>query len=292
MFKTGLLLAIGFLAVALARNPVFPGWYADPEGIVYGNKYFIFPTYSAPFGEQTFFDAFSSPDLVNWTKHSRIIDNNEVKWAVGGMWAPSVFENGGKYYFLWGANNVHQGEIGGIGIAVADQPEGPYKDLIGRPLIQDIINGAQPIDQFVFKDADGQYYMYYGGWGHCNLVKFNQNFTAIVPFPDGELVKEVTPQDYTEGPFMFMRNGTYYFMCLEDLASYRVAYAMSDSIFGPFRRIDTILEQDANIARGAGHHSVIKVPNDEKYFIVYHRRPLNRTDGDIAERQLTENEKF
>ena len=61
-------------------------------------------------------------------------------------------------------------EVGGIGVAVSDRPEGPYKDLLGKPLINEIVNGAQPIDQFVFRDDDGRYYMYYGGWGHCNVV--------------------------------------------------------------------------------------------------------------------------
>src|SRR3712207_4574253 len=59
---------------ATSGNPVFPGWYADPEGIIFGKQYWIYPTYSAPFDEQVFMDAFSSPDLVNWTKHSRILD--------------------------------------------------------------------------------------------------------------------------------------------------------------------------------------------------------------------------
>lgn len=53
---------------------------------------------------------------------------------------------------------------------------------------------------------------------------------------------------------------------------------MSTSVLGPFERIGTILEQDLNIATGAGHHSVIKVPEQDQYFIVYHRRPLNETD--------------
>lgn len=58
---------------------------------------------------------------------------------------------------------------------------------------------------------------------------------------------------------------------------------MSNSVFGPFQRVDTILEQDPAIATGAGHHSVIKVPNQDKYFIVYHRRPLGETDGNHRE---------
>ena len=59
-------------------NPIFPDWYADPEAKVFGKEFWIYPTYSARYEEQTFFDAFSSPDLVHWTKHSRILDTNGV----------------------------------------------------------------------------------------------------------------------------------------------------------------------------------------------------------------------
>ncbi|NQD72604.1 family 43 glycosylhydrolase [Sphingobacterium shayense] len=268
------------------KNPVFPGWYADPEGIVYNNEYWVFPTYSAPYEEQIFFDAFSSKDLVNWTKHPRILDNKEVKWANKAMWAPSVIEKDGKYYFFFGANDVHEGEVGGIGVAVADKPEGPYKDLIGKPLINDIVNGAQPIDQFVFKDKDGQHYMFYGGWKHCNVVKLSDDFKSIIPFEDGTTYKEVTPENYVEGPFMFIRDGKYYFMWSEGGwtgPDYKVAYAIADSPFGPFERIGTILEQDPEIGVGAGHNSVIKVPNEDAYYIVYHRRPLGKTGASERE---------
>src|SRR5512135_1796162 len=64
-----------------AGNPVFSGWYADPEAVIFGNQYWIYPTYSAPYNQQVFFDAFSSPDLVHWTKHSRSLSTNELKWA-------------------------------------------------------------------------------------------------------------------------------------------------------------------------------------------------------------------
>lgn len=282
--KTGLTVALltAITSLFAQQNPVFQGNYADPEGIVYDNTYWIFPTYSAPYEEQVFFDAFSSKDLATWQKHPRIIDNVEVTWAHKAMWAPAVLEKDGKYYFFFAANDVHEGEIGGIGVAVADNPGGPYKDLLGKPLINEIVNGAQPIDQFVFKDKDGTYYMYYGGWKHCNMVKLKPDFTGIVPFDDGTLYKEVTPENYVEGPFMFIKNDKYYFMWSEGGwtgPDYKVAYAIADSPFGPFERIGTILEQDDKIATGAGHHSVIKVPNEEKYFIVYHRRPLGKTSA-------------
>lgn len=263
--------------LSMSGNPVFEGWYADPEGIIYGDTYWIYPTWSDLYEKQTFFDCFSSKDLVNWTKHNSILDTTAVKWAKIAMWAPSVISKNNKYYLFFGANDVHPGEIGGIGVAISDRPEGPYKDLIGKPLINENVNGAQPIDQFVFKDDDNTYYMYYGGWGHCNMVKLNDDFTALVPFDDGELYKEVTPQNYIEGPFMFKKNGKYYFMWSEGGwggPDYSVAYAIADSPFGPFNRIGKILEEDATVATSAGHHSIMHVPNSEDYYIVYHRRPL------------------
>lgn len=263
--------------VHYSGNPIFEGWYADPEAIVYDDQYWIFPTYSDLYEKQVFFDCFSSPDLVNWTKHENILDTAEVKWAKIAMWAPGVIEKDGKYYFFFAANDIQkEDETGGIGVAVSDRPEGPYKDLLGKPLINKIVNGAQPIDQFVYKENDSTYYMFYGGWRHCNVVLLNNDFTGIRPFPDGELYKEVTPQDYVEGPFMFKKNGKYYFMWSEGGwggPDYKVAYAIADHPLGPFERIGTILEQDPEIATGAGHHSIIHNPKSDDWYIVYHRRP-------------------
>ena len=256
LFAAAVVASASAYAQKTSGNPIFEGDYADPEGIVFGKTYWIYPTYSAAYEDQLFFDCFSSKDLVKWTKHERIIDNNEIKWLNKALWAPAAIEKDGKYYLFFGANDVHEGEIGGIGVAVADNPAGPFKDLIGKPLIGEIVNGAQPIDQFVFKDKDGTHYMYYGGWRHCNVVKLADDFKSIVPFEDGTLYKEVTPKNYVEGPFMFIRDGKYYFMWSEGGwtgPNYKVAYAISDSPFGPFERKDVILQQDdkARTARSA-----------------------------------------
>ncbi|WP_394355921.1 glycoside hydrolase family 43 protein [Spirosoma profusum] len=279
---------VSFAQKTTSGNPIFPGWYADPEGVIFEKKYWVYPTYSAPYNQQIFFDAFSSPDLVNWTKHSRILDSTAIKWAKRAMWAPAIVEKGGKYFLFFGANDIHDDkkEVGGIGVAVADNPAGPFKDYLGKPLVGQIHNGAQPIDQFVFKDKDGQYYLIYGGWGHCNIARLKDDFTGFLPFPDGTTYREITPKNYVEGPIMFIRNGTYYFMWSEGGwtgPNYSVAYATSSSPFGPFERVGKILEQDPTVARGAGHHSVIQVPNTEDWYIIYHRRPLTETDGNHRE---------
>ena len=271
---------------ARSGNPVFPGWYADPEATIFGSQYWIYPTYSVPFKEQVFLDAFSSPDLVHWTKHPRIIDTAAVKWAHRAMWAPAIVAKGGKYYLFFGANDYHPEKPneppGGIGVAVADQPAGPFKDLLGHPLVGTIENGAQPIDQFVFKDGDGKYYLIYGGWQHCNIARLKDDFTGFLPFADGTVFKSITPEKYVEGPLMFRRQGKYYFMWSEGGwtgPDYSVAYAVGSSPFGPFQRAGKILQQDLKVGTGAGHHSIINVPGTDRWYIVYHRHPLGDPDG-------------
>ncbi len=155
--------------VSYAANPALPGWYADPEIRIFGDRYWIYPTYSAdgpvpaapsrftpwqahertspkiwsPFLRQTFLDAFSSPDLVSWTHHPRVLDVKDVSWAAYAMWAPSAIEQDGGYFLFFGANDIKtDGQRGGIGVAVSDHPEGPFRDAIGNPLIGSIVNGA------------------------------------------------------------------------------------------------------------------------------------------------------
>ena len=295
---------------AAAENPIVPGWYADPEIRVFGDRYWIYPTYSdhgetpdlsQHFNEQqkklreqktvrpsyhyqTFFNVFSSPDLVHWTKHSHALDVENVAWAAYAVWAPSAIEKDGKYYLFFGANDIQSNDQrGGIGVAVSDRPEGPFKDAIGKPLIDAFHNGAQPIDQFVFRDDDGQHYLYYGGWKHCNVVRLGDDLTSIEPFADGTTYKEITPPGYVEGSFMVKRKGVYYLLWSEGGwtgPDYSVAYAMGPSPTGPFKPMGKILSQDFKIARGAGHHSVVNVPGTDDWYIVYHRRPLDQQSGE------------
>ncbi len=291
-----------------AGNPVFPGWYADPEAIIFDSTYWIYPTFSDDYGardtsdfftehqlvlqkntinpqylKQTFFNAFSSRDLTNWVKHSHVLDIKNVAWAAYSIWAPSITKKDNKYYLFFGANDIQNNQQeGGIGVAVSDKPQGPFIDHIGKPLIDKFYNGAQPIDQFIFKDVDGSYYLLYGGWKHCNIGKLNENFTGFIPFEKDSIFKSITPEGFVEGVFMIERKGKYYLMWSEGGwtgPDYSVAYAIGDSPMGPFKKIGKILQQDPKIATGAGHHSVINIPGTDDWYIAYHRRPLTTTNG-------------
>lgn len=282
--------AVAAWGVAFA-NPVLPGWYADPQIRRYGDRYWIFPTYSHAFEEQTFMDAFSSADLKSWTKHPKVLEAKNIAWAHYCLWAPDAHEKDGKYYLFFSANDTYPTDgkrtgtevrpfgdkkYGGIGVAVADRPEGPYRDLIGKPLIDQFWNGAQPIDQYVFTYKN-EWYMLYGGWGHCNLVKLAPDFKSLQPLDDGKMWRDMTPKDYVEGSVLFERKGIWYFMYSSGgwtTDTYRVNYSVAPTPFGPFTFKGKVLSSQRPLATGAGHHSVINLPGTDEWYICYHRRPI------------------
>lgn len=272
---TAFVLALAMTAQSpkTSSNPIFSGWYADPEIHVFENRYYVYPTYSAPYEKQTFLEAFSSPDLVHWHREGRILDFKDIPWSTNrAAWAPTVIFRDGTYFMYFGA-----GDGAGLGVATSKSPAGPFRDALGKPLIKDVINGAQPIDAMAFLDDDGQAYLYYGGWKHANVVKLSKDMLRT----EGEF-HEITPEGYVEGSFMMKRKGEYVFMWSEGgwgNSTYGVAYARAASPFGPFKRIGKILETDLTVAKGAGHHSVLRLPGTQDYVICYHRRPLEETDA-------------
>ncbi|MEI7911933.1 MAG: family 43 glycosylhydrolase [Verrucomicrobiota bacterium] len=134
-----------------AGNPIFPGWYADPEGAIFGNEYWVFPTYSAPYDEQTHFDAFSSTDLVHWDKHERILDTQAVPWVRRALWAPAIVEKQGKYYFMW-SEGGWTGPDYSVAYGIADSPLGPFK-RVAKILQQDPQVGTGAGHHSVIHDA-------------------------------------------------------------------------------------------------------------------------------------------
>ncbi len=259
----------------MSGNPLFPGWYADPEIHYFGGRYYIYPTTSRSYSEQTYYECWSSSDLTDWRNEGVILDFQDVPWSTNyAAWAPSCAEFGGKYYFYFSA-----GDGAGLGVAVSDSPTGPFRDPIQHPLVGFYPHGAQPIDAHCFVDDDGRAYLYFGGHGHCvmsrltrTLCAFDLDFRDITPTPE-----------YMEGPFMVKRRGKYYLMWSEGGwgdHTYGAAYGVGDSPFGPFEYGGQILQNNPEVALSAGHHSVLPLPGtDDDWVICYHRRPLGETNA-------------
>jgi len=269
--------------VKIINNPINDGWFADPEAREYNGKYYIYVTQSfTAFEDQLNLSVFVSDDLVNWELRENIVEMGGFPWATKAIWAPTAIEQNGKYYLVFASNDIQSNdEVGGLELAVSDSPEGPFRACLKQPLVGEFVNGAQPIDAHLFKDDDGAIYLYFGGWGHCNVAVMNSEMTGFVPFEDGEIFKEITPDEYVEDPCMLKKDGLYYFMWSRgnwQNETYAVCYDTSVSPLGPFRKSGEVLKSDPAIANGPGHHGYLEIPNSDEWLCVYHRRPLDANE--------------
>lgn len=266
------------------RSPLLPGLNADPDIQYFDGRYYLYPTTDGYEGwSGTRFKAYSSADLVNWTDHGVILDlGPDVSWADGNAWAPAAAERDGKYYFYFCAEQQ-------IGVAVADSPAGPFKDALGKPLVPKGQLRGQMIDPSVFTDDDGQSYLYWGN-GEAYVVPLGDDMVSFDPAQ----VKTITQSGYREGSFVVKRDGTYYFMWSEDdtrSEDYRVAYATGPSPLGPWTKRGVILSKrpDQGI-KATGHHSVVRVPGTDEWYIAYHRFAVSgpgKPRGDGMHRETT-----
>ena len=257
-----------------APTAVLPGVNADPHIAFFGDRCFLYPTTDGTEGwKSTSFQAWSSADMVNWKNEGVILDlPRDLEWADIHAWAPAIATKDGKYFYYCSADK-------NIGVAVADRPEGPFRDPLGKPLVSSRdYSGMQCIDPMVFVDEDGSAYLYWGQ-GRCKAVPLNDDMISF----DQAKVRDITPPGYNEGPFVHKRRGTYYLSWSEyDTRDprYSVAYGISDSPLGPFEKAkeNPILKQ-SGVVRGAGHHSLGKMPGRDEWVIAYHRFRIPDGDG-------------
>jgi len=266
------------------KNPLCTEWHADPEARIYNGEYWIYVTRSRVYEEQLNLDVFHSKDMTNWEKIEGIIDMSTFPHIWRATWAPTIIDKDGKYYLIFASNDIQSDdEVGGLEIAVADHPAGPFKSLNGKILVDKFINKAQPIDAHLFKDDDGTIYLLYGGWRHCNFAIMNDDMTGFKPLPNGETFMEITPEGYVEGPCMFKRNGKYYFLWSTGgwgNGTYSVEYAIADTPLGPFvKQEGKILERDGVVAEGPGHNGYLHIPEEDLWLNVYHRKPIGSRIG-------------
>lgn len=259
------------------NNPVLNGFYADPE-VLYAHKtgrYYIYPTSDGFTGwSGNYFKAFSSKDLLHWKDEGTLLQlGKDVSWANRNAWAPCIEEKmidgTYKYFYYFCAAQK-------IGVAVADDPAGPFHDT-GRPLVSQLpagVKGGQQIDPDVFTDpATGKSYLYWGN-GYMAGAELNSDMTSL---KDSTITVLTPDNSFREGVYVFFRKGRYYFLWSENDTrdpDYGVRYGYATSPLGkiilpPNNRIIT-----KNINKGiygTGHNSVLNVPDTDEWYIVYHR---------------------
>jgi len=247
--RVGMVAALCVSAVCGAENPIIQtNFTADPAPLVYKGTVYLYTSHDeddATGFHMVDWKLYTSTDMVNWTDHGTVASLATFPWAVqtNDAWAPQVVERGGKFY-LYVPISVPGQPKNVIAVVVADSPFGPFKDVLGHPLIAKA-NGN--IDPTVFVDRDGQAYLY---WGNPNLwyVKLNRDMVSYA----GEVVKvESKPANYQEGPWFYRRKDHYYVAYASHCCPEGIGYAMSSKATGPWEYKGMVMDSDS---RSSGNH--------------------------------------
>ena len=260
--------------IGLAQNPLINDQYtADPTARVFIEKVYVFPSHDIvpPEGEgrpdwfnMADYHVFSSEDLTNWTDHGAIVKQDEVAWVDSksySMWAPDCVEKNGKYYFYFPSRPKDTTSIKGftIGVAVADQPEGPYTAE------EEPIEGVNGIDPNVFIDNDGTAYLYWSSHKfYVARLKDNMKELAEEPLE----IPNLPTEGLKEGPFVFEKDGTYY-LTYPHVANKteRLEYATGPSPTGPFA-VQGVIMDESPVGVWTNHHSILEYKN--QWYLFYH----------------------
>ena len=277
-------------------NPFIPGYFADPTIRKFGDTYYLYATTDGTGNGYGPAQVWVSKDFVNWK-------NIVMNWPTTEVvWAPDVVQqpDGTYRYYYCEPCNINVGE--------SVSPVGPWKNILGKDdavMVPDrYVHNVITLDPQLFRDDDGSEYLYFTTWAiykgfGCGVAKLNKLWSneqckdarmwnENAPFPiaadeffsEKRLIPNTELKDNFEAPFVFKRNGIYYFTYSSGSChnhTYRVQYATSTvGPMGPFEYKGCILQTNTDqTVHGPGHHSILE--QDGKYYMVYHRHNLPRS---------------
>ena len=266
-----------------AGNPIFTdAWTADPAPLVVGHRVYVYTGQDVyRDGEQNGLPGnyniadwrcYSSDDLVHWRSHGILLRPEQFPSGIKGTaWASQVTEKNGKFYWYCTYRDDKNGG-NSIGVAVADTPVGPFVP-VEKPVVLDNMTsgraGWNDIDPTVLIDDDGTAWL---SWGHTNnyVAKLKDNMIEL----DGEIT-DTGMQNYTEGPWLYKRNGLYYnFYPGMGRGGEVINYSTAKDLKGPW----TFRGQATGAAKNSFtiHPGVIDFKG--RTFLFYHNGTLDR-DG-------------
>lgn len=293
-------------------NPIMTQSYgADPFAMVYDDTVYIYMTADAyeydangeikenSYSKISSIHVVSTKDMKNFTDCGEIPvagPNGVAKWAKNS-WAPAAaWKNidGRDQFFLYFADNG-----GGIGVVTADSPTGPFRDPLGHALISretpNCANVLWLFDPAVLVDDDGKGYIYFGGG--VPQDKVDRPGTGRCAMLGDDMISLATEPVAIDVPYLFEDSGIhkfnnkyYYTYCTNwnvpdtalsefGFSNGQIACMVSDSPLGPFVYQEKILENPGRLCGlyGNNHHAVF--PFRDEWYIVYHSRQLEKSQG-------------
>ncbi len=281
------------------KNPVWPGSLPDPFVLKWRGEYYAYGTGAAQDSGRVF-PVLHSSDLVHWTPRGGAL---EPPGAPGSAyWAPEVAARDGRFYLYYSLAAPAGDELHRLHVAVADRPEGPFRDV--GPLLPD---EGFTLDAHPFQDPrDGQWYLFFGkdffdarvGTALAavrladDMVSAAEPVTTILrPSADWQIYeRDRTLYGRTwdawhtvEGPALVTRGDRYYLLYSGgnwNSAGYGIGCAVANAVLGPYREPEAgpvVLHGDGAHVIGPGHNSTVLGPDDQTRFVIYHAWDAART---------------
>ncbi len=293
------------------NTPLFTDiYFADPSAHVFDGKLYVYPSHDVDsgIGPDDTGDQYAMRDYhvieVNPEKgcvdHGVAIAMEDIPWVKKQLWAPDAAYKDGKYYLFFPAKD--KDDIFRIGVAISDSPTGPFK---AQP---EYMKGSHSIDPAVLMDDDGESYLYVGGlWGgqlenwqtgefsldskeptgdqealgpkvaklRNDLLELGEEFhlIKIVDENGNPLLAKEEDKRFFEGAWVHKYKGLYY-LSYSTGTTHTLAYAISESPYGPFTYKGTILDP---VEGWTTHHSIVEF--EGKWFLFYHDASISKRDN-------------
>ena len=275
------------------RNPVWPGYFADPFVLKVGDEYYAYGTGPA-LADGRVFPILYSRDLLQWEAMGGALTPPEGT-ARTAYWAPEAAERDGRFYLYYSAADGGGDETHRLYAAVSDHPVGPFTEA--GPLLPGSETFA--IDPHPFRDpADGRWYLVFAtdffdarpGTALAGMLLADDMVSAAGPVTtllrashDWQIYERQRPLygrvwdawHTLEGPTLLFHAGRYVLLYSGgnwNGGAYGVGYAVADTVLGPYAEPEAgpvVLSGVEGQVIGPGHCSVTTAPGGTE-FVVYH----------------------
>lgn len=221
----------------------------DPHIHIFENRAYLYASHDFSADNPRFimkdWQVWSSDDLLNWQWESTLKpEETYIGKPMDGCWATDAVEKDGTYYWAFSENNKPDGRLQ-IGMVESEAPGGPWKDVLGRPLLAHRCVDTGVYDPCFFKEDDGTVYILFGVWDYF-IARMADDMSSIAETPRPLTI--INP----EGPYgkgktddkvsLHTYRGTYYL-------SWGSYYATASTLVGPYVYRGCIVDPEKMEAR-------------------------------------------
>lgn len=233
-----------------------------------------------------------SKDLINWESVGTVFtkETRPTFEPKGGLWAPDINKIGNRYVLYYSMSRWGGEWTCGIGVAIAEKPEGPFIDH-GMMFRSSDIGVQNSIDPFYIEE-NGKKYLFWGSFRGIYGIELSQDGLAVA---SGAVKKQIAGTAY-EGTYIHKRNGYYYLFastgtCCEGLKStYQTVVGRSDNLWGPYvdKKGNPMLENNHEILIhknkdfvGTGHNAELVADKNGDDWVLYHGVSVANPSGRV-----------